>query len=211
MKPGNNCPFSQDRVEEGPINRARSVDANWPESCLGPGENKGKIVPAISDVRTVAFGGSFSPQASANAVKPRQGLTFGDLLDTINPLQHIPIISSIYRAITGDLMSPTAEIAGGALFGGIVGAVGSLADVLFTQATGKDFGDTVLSWLGFENGFAGKTRLANANNSSSPSALRPDVSVSTSDPAVAARAANAYRSAVSLHDPLPVARSSLRY
>ena len=95
------------------------------------------------------------PPASPAPAKPKpaegESLSFGDFLDFINPLQHIPVISTIYRAITGDAMSPTAEIAGGALYGGILGAVGSIADVLFTQATGKDFGNTVLAWLGFSS------------------------------------------------------------
>ena len=42
------------------------------------------------------------------------GLTFGDVLDVINPLQHIPVVSTIYRAITGDEISPGARVAGGA-------------------------------------------------------------------------------------------------
>jgi hypothetical protein len=164
-------------------------------------------VPPLSDIRTATSGISSSPVASANAAKPTQGLTFGDLLDTINPLQHIPIIGTIYRAITGDVMSPTAEVAGGALFGGIAGAVASLADVVFTQATGKDFGATVLSWLGLEKGVAGKTQFAQAGNS----ALSSDGPARTSDPAIVARANEAYESAISLQDALPAARSSFRY
>jgi hypothetical protein len=76
---------------------------------------------------------------------------FSDLLDIVNPLQHIPVISTLYRKITGDTQSAISEIAGGALFGGIVGAVTSVADVLWTQATGNDFGNTVMAWLGFED------------------------------------------------------------
>jgi len=78
-------------------------------------------------------------------------LSFGDLLDVINPLQHIPFIGTIYRRMTGDSMSPTAEIAGGALYGGIVGTIASIADVIFTQETGKDFGETVFAWLGLKD------------------------------------------------------------
>ena len=58
-------------------------------------------------------------------------------------------------------MSPTAEIAGGALFGGLIGAVTSIADVIWTQATGKDFGNTVMAWLGF-NGKESATQFAKA-------------------------------------------------
>ena len=42
--------------------------------------------------------------------------SFGDFLDIINPLQHIPIISSFYREITGDEISPHARVIGDTLF-----------------------------------------------------------------------------------------------
>jgi hypothetical protein len=102
---------------------------------------------AIAPVPTSAS----APAAPPAAPKTPDHLSFGDLLDIINPLQHIPIVSTIYRKLTGDTMSPTAEIFGGALYGGIIGAAASIADVLFTRETGSDFGDTVMAWLGFGN------------------------------------------------------------
>lgn len=99
---------------------------------------------------------------AAKLAKPEhQSFGFADILDIVNPLQHIPIVSTFYRRLTGDQMSPTAEIAGGALFGGLLGAVTSLADVIWTQATGKDFGNTVMAWLGF-NGKDSATQFAKA-------------------------------------------------
>ncbi|GEM_PF-3510910 len=50
------------------------------------------------------------------------GFSFDDLIDIVNPLQHIPIVSSIYRKISGDVIAPAMKIAGGALFGGPLGA-----------------------------------------------------------------------------------------
>ena len=170
------------------------------------------------------------------------GLSFGDLLDVINPLQHIPIVSTLYRRITGDTMSPAAEIAGGALYGGIIGTVASIADVLFAQETGKDFGETVLGWLGFKDKQA--TQLANAAQQAKPNSssaapvprIVPAIAPQTAsiprviaasglqsarpagapipgmpqlmdalekqgvDPAIAARAAFAYRSAIGWRD-----------
>ncbi len=66
------------------------------------------------------------------------GLDFGDLIDVINPLQHIPIISSIYRNITGDEASSGARIIGGGLFGGIAGLMSSFFNATIEQETGKD-------------------------------------------------------------------------
>lgn len=47
------------------------------------------------------------------------GLTFGDVLDLINPLQHIPLLGGLYRKLAGDAIDPAIRIAGGALFGGL--------------------------------------------------------------------------------------------
>jgi hypothetical protein len=62
---------------------------------------------------------------ASNGTPP--SFSFGELLDIINPLHHIPIVSNIYRNMTGDEISPVARIAGGALFGGAIGGVTSLA------------------------------------------------------------------------------------
>ena len=42
----------------------------------------------------------------------QDGFTFFDFLDIINPLQHIPVISTIYRSLTGDKIDPGSRIAG---------------------------------------------------------------------------------------------------
>ncbi|MFB3151636.1 MAG: hypothetical protein ACE10M_13850 [Alphaproteobacteria bacterium] len=73
------------------------------------------------------------------------GLTFGDILDIINPLQHIPIVSTIYRAITGDDIAAAPKIAGGALFGGVIGLVVSIIDTVIEQITGQDTGEHLLA------------------------------------------------------------------
>src|SRR3546814_7272559 len=71
--------------------------------------------------------------------------TFGDFLDIINPLQHIPIVSSIYRAITDDQISPHARILGDTLFGGPTGFLSSIANVLYEEIAGEDVGETVIA------------------------------------------------------------------
>src|SRR5215472_4200653 len=73
------------------------------------------------------------------------GFSFHDILNIVNPLQHLPVISTIYRAVTGDTIKPFDKIAGDTLFGGPMGFIGSLADTIFQKITGKGFGDTVLS------------------------------------------------------------------
>ncbi len=72
---------------------------------------------------------------------------FGDLLDIVNPLQHLPVVGTVYRAMTGDKIGDVEKVAGDTLYGGPVGLVSSLADLAFEKITGKDFGATVMSWL----------------------------------------------------------------
>lgn len=83
------------------------------------------------------------------------GFTFGDLIDLINRMQHVPLVSTLYRKITGDAIAAGPRLLGGALFRGITGGVtllGSLtgfatatANSLVEQKTGKDVGEHVLA------------------------------------------------------------------
>lgn len=50
----------------------------------------------------------------------------GKVLSALNPLQHLPVVGMIYRAATGDEIPPALKIAGSAVFGGPVGAFGSM-------------------------------------------------------------------------------------
>ena len=56
------------------------------------------------------------------------GFTFGDVLDVLNPLQHVPVVSSIYRAVTGDEIAAAPRAIGGALFGGPVGLIVAISN-----------------------------------------------------------------------------------
>ena len=75
--------------------------------------------------------------AAANAAGPSADFSFADLLDVINPLQHIPLVSSIYRRLTGDEISPHARIIGATLYGGPLGLVIATQVALVEQASGK--------------------------------------------------------------------------
>ena len=80
--------------------------------------------------------------------------SFSDLVDTINPLQHIPVLSSLYRAITGEDINPVARIAGDTLYGGIMGgasallaAAGAISDSALEAATGKSASGNIVAAL----------------------------------------------------------------
>jgi hypothetical protein len=83
--------------------------------------------------------------AAAPAASSGSGFSFHDFLSIINPLQHLPVIGTLYRAVTGDTIGTPEKIAGDALYGGLWGAVASIADAAFEKITGKDIGDTVLA------------------------------------------------------------------
>ena len=64
--------------------------------------------------------------------------SFKDLLDTINPLQQIPVVNWIYRAITGDRIALAPRLIGGALFGGPVGVLLAGIQAGIEEMTGMD-------------------------------------------------------------------------
>ncbi len=94
---------------------------------------------------------AFDPQAAGKGREfkafGKDGFTFFDFLDIINPLQHIPFVSTLYRNLTGDEIDPGARIAGATLFGGPVGLAVSALDTMIEHGTGKDVGDHVLAFL----------------------------------------------------------------
>ena len=153
---------------------------------------------------TLAPGAAAAPSPTGAAA----GFSFSDLLDIINPLQHIPIISTLYRSLTGDEIGTPEKIAGDTLYGGIPGLVASLADTAFKSFTGKNVGDTVLAFLtGSDDGAS--TAVAAAPASVTPAAAvdlpTPDLSAllkslydKGTDPAIVTRAAYAYSKVIGL-------------
>jgi hypothetical protein len=73
--------------------------------------------------------------------------SFHDVLDTINPLQHLPIVSTIYRYLTGDTIGNLPRIAGDTLYGGPLGFVTGLLGATVKQESGSDIGEHVLAMI----------------------------------------------------------------
>lgn len=80
---------------------------------------------------------------------------FRQLLSELNPLQYVPVVGTIYRAVTGDTIPDSARIAGSlvvsGLIGGPVGLAASVGITLLEQLTGVDpekLGDKLLANLG---------------------------------------------------------------
>ncbi len=90
---------------------------------------------------------SQSVPATPAAASTDDDFGFDALIDTINPLQHIPIVSTLYRELTGDKMGAPADIVGGALYGGVFGFFSAVGNEFFKAMTGQDVGETILSAL----------------------------------------------------------------
>jgi len=99
---------------------------------------------ALATAGTVASTAQPAPATQPTATTSHH-FSFGDFLDIINPLQHLPIIGTAYRAITHDKIDTPEKIIGDTLYGGVVGLASSVADTLFEKATGHNFGDTILA------------------------------------------------------------------
>lgn len=82
------------------------------------------------------------PDATTTAA-PDPGLGFEDLIDAVNPLQHLPVVSAVYREASGDGISLPSRLAGAFLFGGPTGLAGAVALTVFEEVTG----DTILGHL----------------------------------------------------------------
>jgi hypothetical protein len=75
------------------------------------------------------------------------GFGFADLIDIINPLQHIPIVATIYRNFSDDHIGAAPRVIGGALWGRVGGFVAGLANAVVEWWSGKDIGDHIYAAL----------------------------------------------------------------
>ena len=119
----------------------RPLDDRLPAAGLPPWARAAPDPADRGDAATLAT--ASVPAASADA----DHISFGDLLDVINPLHHLPVVGPLYREWTGDEIGPVARIAGGGLFGGLIGFAASLVDAAIEELTGDDIGGHVVTAL----------------------------------------------------------------
>lgn len=81
----------------------------------------------------------------------KDGFSFKSIVDAINPLQNIPIVSNIYRAITGDETEGGSKLLGGAIFGGAVGFVTAFFNDFAKEKTGNDIAGNIYADLSAPN------------------------------------------------------------
>ena len=73
----------------------------------------------------------------------KESFGFGDFIDIINPLHHIPIVATIYRNLSGDQIGAAPRVIGGALWGKIGGFVAGAVNAVVEWWSGKDIGDHI--------------------------------------------------------------------
>src|SRR5882724_10690337 len=124
--------------------------------------------------------------------------SFRDILESFNPIQHIPVVGQLYRDATGTQLLPAARIiAGGAT--GPLGVASAFANVALESATGRDLAghviDTVLGRQGGNRQVAGGSWVFDASigqSGTAPTNSDPTANMATApaaptvDPAAAA-------------------------
>lgn len=89
----------------------------------------------------VTSAGSAAAAGSPLAVG-HHGVSFHDILSALNPLQYLPVVGTIYRAVTGDLIPEPLRRLGSllvsGLLGGPIGVAISLATTAAEKITGVD-------------------------------------------------------------------------
>lgn len=116
---------------------------------------------------------------TGSAIFGKDGVTFGDALEVIKPLQHIPVVSTFYRPITGDEISPGAHMAGGALYGGSIGFTVATANAVIEAATGEDIGNSAMPALFSDED---DTVLEGKQQAAAAEIAVADQSIATKDP-----------------------------
>ena len=125
-------------------------------------------------VSSFASPGQSSDESSVHAWDDKDGPSFSDVLDVLNPLQHIPIVNTIYRHLTGDTEGAVADVAGGTLYGGVIGLALATIGLSVEDATGEDPGDTVYAALFGDDKADGATAVAKNDAPKEPAASDDD-------------------------------------
>lgn len=128
------------------------------ERTAGPLPSFGKMVH-YTPMAEAGLNQAYSPKEAEYRAAPiaydeagaqDEGYSFSDVIDMINPLQHLPVVGMIYRKLTGDTIKPISNIIGGTIFGGPIGAVSSTVNAIIKDRTGRDLAENAFAMVGFD-------------------------------------------------------------
>ena len=110
------------------------------------------MVAAIADPQQIR------PPAAASGVNARSAfgnISFLDILSALNPLQYLPVVGTIYRAVTGNTVPEPVRMVGSlvasGLMGGPIGVITNIGTTIAEKVTGIDperIGRSLLASLG---------------------------------------------------------------
>lgn len=85
---------------------------------------------------TTAVAQPVLPPLPEGAAEPVPGeLTFGEFLAALNPLHHLPVVGTIYRAVTGETIQPALRVLGGGILGGPLGMLSTAVLAALEEAS----------------------------------------------------------------------------
>ena len=114
-----------------------------PKSPLVPAGYAGQSPKPPQNNFAAQLGDGAQPNTPSATTEHDTDFDFFDFLDILNPLQHIPVVSTFYRELTGDELHPASRIVGGTLYGAIPGAVSAVLNTVTEGLTGKDIGEHI--------------------------------------------------------------------
>ncbi len=124
----------------------------WPRACFDKAMDTLAITSAPQRSHLDQAQSEPSQRGERTPLFGEDGFTFGDVLDMVNPLQHIPVLNGLYRRLSGDEISMGSRMAGGAIFGGPVGFAAAMVNSMVEDTTGRDVGEHMLAVFWPEQG-----------------------------------------------------------
>ena len=150
----------------------------------------------------------YDPHAAELAWFGGDGITVADVIDLVNPLQHIPIVSSIYREVTGDTIDPGIRLIAGAALGGPIGFAVAMINNVIEDGSGRDVGGHMLAMIRGDDD-TGSTELAVLETASGAAPATPAASVAAAtNPPASLLAAAASLGTTAPTGPSPVAAAA---
>ena len=137
-------------------------------SQWAPKKNPEGYKPKAADEKSAISQKLETKKTSGFELFGADGFTTSDAIDIVNPLQHLPVIGSLYREFTGDSLDPFSRIVGNTLFFGPIGAAFSSVNVAVEMMTGKDMVSNVIAVIKDENANTTEPKTAHTHSINLP-------------------------------------------